>query len=90
MAIGILFEIIFLNLTRMMTPLVSMIGNFVVADESGREEAAESGRKIGCIITQVLYHEQVRLLQKSPNWYKLILKSSLLLLHCVSAFLYKK
>ncbi|CAA3018397.1 probable RNA-binding EIF1AD [Olea europaea subsp. europaea] len=43
-------------------------GNFVVADESGREEAAESGRKVGCIITQVLYHEQVRLLQKSPNW----------------------
>ncbi|CAA3005356.1 probable RNA-binding protein EIF1AD isoform X2 [Olea europaea var. sylvestris] len=43
-------------------------GNFVVADEGGREEAAESGRKVGCIITRVLYHEQVRLLQKCPNW----------------------
>ncbi|KAL2558313.1 Nucleic acid-binding [Forsythia ovata] len=43
-------------------------GSFVVADESGREEAAESGRKVGCMITQVLYHERVRLLQKSPNW----------------------
>ncbi|KAG8380996.1 hypothetical protein BUALT_Bualt06G0074900 [Buddleja alternifolia] len=43
-------------------------GNFVVVDESGREEAVESGRKVGGIVTRVLYHEQVRLLQKSPEW----------------------
>ncbi|KAI3458417.1 hypothetical protein Pfo_015080 [Paulownia fortunei] len=42
-------------------------GNFVVVDESGREGAVESGRKVGGIITQVLYHEQVLLLQKSPE-----------------------
>ncbi|WOG91454.1 hypothetical protein DCAR_0310703 [Daucus carota subsp. sativus] len=43
-------------------------GNFVVVDESGREEAVESGRKVGCIVSQVLYHEQVRALKKSPEW----------------------
>ncbi|XP_042045648.1 probable RNA-binding protein EIF1AD [Salvia splendens] len=43
-------------------------GNFVVVDESGREEAIESGRKVAGILTQVLYHDQVRLLQKSPEW----------------------
>ncbi|XP_073042858.1 uncharacterized protein [Primulina eburnea] len=43
-------------------------GSFIVIDESGREEAAESGRKVGGIVTQVLYHDQVRLLQKSPEW----------------------
>ncbi|KAL0452640.1 UNVERIFIED_CONTAM: hypothetical protein Slati_1242100 [Sesamum latifolium] len=43
-------------------------GNFIVVDESGREEAVESGRKVGGIVTQVLYHDQVRLLQKSPEW----------------------
>ncbi|KAJ8540189.1 hypothetical protein K7X08_026578 [Anisodus acutangulus] len=42
-------------------------GNFVVVDESGREEAVESGRKVGCVVTKVLYYEQVRLLQKSPQ-----------------------
>ncbi|XP_073042832.1 uncharacterized protein [Primulina eburnea] len=42
-------------------------GSFIVIDESGREEAAESGRKVGGIVTQVLYHDQVRLLQKSPE-----------------------
>lgn len=44
------------------------IGNFVVVDETGREEAVESGRKVVGIVTQVLYYEQVRLLQKSPDW----------------------
>ncbi|KAL8126323.1 uncharacterized protein LOC141720825 [Apium graveolens] len=44
------------------------IGNFVVVDESGRLEAVESGRKVGCIVSQVLYHEQVRTLKKSPEW----------------------
>ncbi|KAL1553405.1 putative RNA-binding protein EIF1AD isoform X2 [Salvia divinorum] len=43
-------------------------GNFVVVDESGREEAIESGRKVAGILTQVLYHDQVRLLQKSSEW----------------------
>ncbi|XP_051122737.1 uncharacterized protein LOC127245758 isoform X2 [Andrographis paniculata] len=43
-------------------------GNFVVVDESGREEAVESGRKVAGIVTQVLYHDQVRLLQKSSEW----------------------
>ncbi|XP_019163389.1 PREDICTED: probable RNA-binding protein EIF1AD [Ipomoea nil] len=43
-------------------------GNFVVVDESGREEAIESGRKVGCIVTQVLFYDQVREYQKSPEW----------------------
>ncbi|WMV19955.1 hypothetical protein MTR67_013340 [Solanum verrucosum] len=43
-------------------------GNFVVVDDSGREEATESGRKVGCVVTQVLYYDQVRVLQKSPEW----------------------
>ncbi|CAN4087432.1 unnamed protein product [Withania somnifera] len=43
-------------------------GNFVVVDESGREEAVESGRKVGCVVTKVLYYEQVRVLQKSAEW----------------------
>ncbi|KAG6391806.1 hypothetical protein SASPL_149566 [Salvia splendens] len=50
-------------------------GNFVVVDESGREEAIESGRKVAGILTQVLYHDQVPLLQKSPEWPE-IFKSS--------------
>ena len=44
-------------------------GNYVVVDESGKEKALESGSKVACIVTQVLYHEQVRALQKSPQWY---------------------
>ncbi|KAK6790056.1 hypothetical protein RDI58_013856 [Solanum bulbocastanum] len=43
-------------------------GNFVVVDESGREEAVESGRKVGCVVTKVLYFDQVRVLQKSAEW----------------------
>ncbi|GFP86628.1 probable RNA-binding protein eif1ad [Phtheirospermum japonicum] len=43
-------------------------GNFVVIDESGREEAVESGRKVVGMVTQVLYHDQIRLLQKSSEW----------------------
>lgn len=41
----------------------------MVVDESGRVEAVESGRKVGCIVSQVLYHEQVRALKKSPEWF---------------------
>ncbi|GAB4827716.1 hypothetical protein Ancab_034602 [Ancistrocladus abbreviatus] len=43
-------------------------GSFVVVDESGREKALESGNKVACIVSQVLFFEQVRLLQKSPDW----------------------
>ncbi|GMH15450.1 hypothetical protein Nepgr_017291 [Nepenthes gracilis] len=43
-------------------------GSFVVVDESGREEALESGSKVACIVSQVLFFEQVRQLQKSPEW----------------------
>lgn len=39
-----------------------------MVDESGREEAMESGRKVGCIVTQVLFYDQVREYQKSPEW----------------------
>lgn len=40
----------------------------MVVDDSGREEAVESGRKVACVVLQVLFHEQVRVLQKSPEW----------------------
>ncbi|KAA8533881.1 hypothetical protein F0562_031398 [Nyssa sinensis] len=43
-------------------------GSFVVVDESGRDEALESGRKVACIVSQVLFYDQVRVLQKSPEW----------------------
>ncbi|GAA0153368.1 translation initiation factor [Lithospermum erythrorhizon] len=43
-------------------------GNFVVVDESGREESVENGRKVGCMVTQVLYHAQLQALQKSSDW----------------------
>ncbi|XP_057489149.1 uncharacterized protein LOC130775074 [Actinidia eriantha] len=52
-------------------------GSFVVVDESGREEAIESGRKVACIVSQVLFREQVCVLQKSPQWPE-IFKSSIL------------
>ncbi|KAK2972884.1 hypothetical protein RJ640_030001 [Escallonia rubra] len=44
------------------------LGNFVVVDENGRDEAAESGRKVGCIVSQILFYEQVCVLQKSSEW----------------------
>ncbi|XP_047334448.1 probable RNA-binding protein EIF1AD [Impatiens glandulifera] len=44
------------------------IGNFVVVDESGREEAIESGGKVSCVVSQVLFHEQVRNLKNAPAW----------------------
>ncbi|KAJ8641783.1 hypothetical protein MRB53_018477 [Persea americana] len=43
-------------------------GSFVVVDESGKDEAIESGSKIGCMVVRVLFREQVRALQKSPEW----------------------
>ncbi|CAN1852440.1 Probable RNA-binding protein EIF1AD [Linum perenne] len=41
-------------------------GSFVIVDESGK--AIESGSKVTCIVSQVLFHDQVRKLQKSPEW----------------------
>ncbi|XP_050237878.1 uncharacterized protein LOC126687371 [Mercurialis annua] len=43
-------------------------GSFVVVDESGKEKALESGSKVACIVSRVLFYDQVRLLQKSPQW----------------------
>ncbi|RWV98868.1 hypothetical protein GW17_00038254 [Ensete ventricosum] len=43
-------------------------GSFVVVDESGREKALESGSKIACMVSQVLFHDQVRALEKSLDW----------------------
>jgi probable RNA-binding protein EIF1AD len=40
----------------------------VVVDASGRDEALESGSKIGCVVSRVLFHEQVRALEKSGEW----------------------
>ncbi|MBA0813444.1 hypothetical protein Gohar_027292 [Gossypium harknessii] len=50
-------------------------GSFVVVDESGKEKALESGCKVACIVSQVLFYDQVRALQKSPEW-PAIFKSS--------------
>lgn len=43
-------------------------GSFVVVDGSNREDALESGSKVACIVSQVLFHDKVRRLQKSPEW----------------------
>ncbi|CAM0909145.1 unnamed protein product [Alopecurus aequalis] len=43
-------------------------GNFVVVDASGRDEALESGSKIGCVVSRVLFHDQVRALKKCGKW----------------------
>ncbi|RDX82566.1 putative RNA-binding protein EIF1AD [Mucuna pruriens] len=43
-------------------------GSFVVVDESGKEKALESGSKVACLVSQVLFFEQVRELQKSAEW----------------------
>ncbi|KAJ3680957.1 hypothetical protein LUZ60_015446 [Juncus effusus] len=43
-------------------------GNYVVVDASGMDKALESGSKIACVISQVLFHEQVKTLEKSPDW----------------------
>lgn len=39
-----------------------------MVDESGREKATESGSKVSCIVSQVLFYEQVHVLQKSKEW----------------------
>ncbi|CAM0870932.1 unnamed protein product [Alopecurus aequalis] len=43
-------------------------GNYVVVDASGRDEALESGSKIGCVVSRVLFHDQVRALEKLGEW----------------------
>ena len=43
-------------------------GSFVVVDASGKEKVLESGSKVGCIVSQVLFYEQVRVLKKSSEW----------------------
>uniref|UniRef100_A0A0D9VNL8 S1-like domain-containing protein n=1 Tax=Leersia perrieri TaxID=77586 RepID=A0A0D9VNL8_9ORYZ len=43
-------------------------GNFVVVDASGRDQALESGSKIACVVSQVLFHDQVRVMEKSEEW----------------------
>ncbi|KAG6718848.1 hypothetical protein I3842_04G174100 [Carya illinoinensis] len=43
-------------------------GSFVVVDICGKEKALESGSKVACLVSQVLFYEQVRPLQKSPEW----------------------
>ena len=40
----------------------------MVVDASGRDEALESGRKIGCVASRVLFHDQVHALEKSGEW----------------------
>ncbi|GAB2301080.1 hypothetical protein Dimus_035114 [Dionaea muscipula] len=44
------------------------IGSFVVVDGSGRLEAMESGHKVACIVSRVLFFEQVRKLKKCADW----------------------
>ncbi|XP_062217051.1 uncharacterized protein LOC133917094 [Phragmites australis] len=43
-------------------------GSFVVVDASGRDQALESGSKIACVLSQVLFHDQLRALEKSGEW----------------------
>ncbi|MBA0571013.1 hypothetical protein Golob_004609 [Gossypium lobatum] len=52
-------------------------GSFVVVDESGKEKALESGCKVACIVSQVLFYDQVRALQKSPEWPEIFKSSNL-------------
>ncbi|CAL9029016.1 unnamed protein product [Prunus brigantina] len=33
-----------------------------------KEKVVESGSKVACIVSQVLFYEQVRALKKSPEW----------------------
>ncbi|KMT10700.1 hypothetical protein BVRB_5g118090 isoform B [Beta vulgaris subsp. vulgaris] len=53
-------------------------GSFVVVDGSNREDALESGSKVACIVSQVLFHDKVRRLQKSPEWFPMTLCNLLL------------
>ncbi|XP_078428714.1 uncharacterized protein LOC144700968 [Wolffia australiana] len=55
-------------------------GSFVVVDGNARKEALDSGSKVACLVSQVLFHDQVRVLRKSSHWpeaFKGILESNL-------------
>ncbi|KAK9913879.1 hypothetical protein M0R45_037683 [Rubus argutus] len=43
-------------------------GSFVVVDASEKDKVLESGGKVACIVSQVLFFDQVRALRKSPEW----------------------
>ena len=57
-AVALIYQPCFLNVA----------GSFVVVDESGKEKALESGSKVACLVSQVLFSKQVRELEKSPEW----------------------
>lgn len=40
-----------------------------MVDESGKEKALKDGSKVACIVSQVLFYEQVRALQKTSEWF---------------------
>ena len=44
-------------------------GSYVVVDGSARKEALDSGNKVACLVSQVLFHDQVQVLRRSPDWY---------------------
>lgn len=39
-----------------------------MVDASEKDKVIESGGKVACIVSQVLFFEQVRALRKSPEW----------------------
>ncbi|KAJ4777515.1 hypothetical protein LUZ62_061772 [Rhynchospora pubera] len=41
---------------------------WIKIDASGRDQALESGSKVACVVSQVLFRDQVRSLEKSPEW----------------------
>ncbi|KAK3206903.1 hypothetical protein Dsin_020949 [Dipteronia sinensis] len=43
-------------------------GSFIVVDKSGKEKALKDGSEVACIVTKVLFYEQVRVLQMSSEW----------------------
>ncbi|KAJ4872989.1 hypothetical protein Rs2_26170 [Raphanus sativus] len=43
-------------------------GSFVVIDHTGKQKAQEAGCKVTSIVCKVLFFDQIRLLQNSPEW----------------------
>ncbi|KAJ4751941.1 hypothetical protein LUZ62_046345 [Rhynchospora pubera] len=52
-------------------------GSYLVVDASGRDQALESGSKVACVVSQVLFHDQVRALEKSSEWPSVFKNSSM-------------
>ncbi|KAF3327347.1 putative RNA-binding protein EIF1AD [Carex littledalei] len=52
-------------------------GSYLVVDASGRDEALESGSKVACVVSQVLFHDQIHALEKSPEWPAVFKNSSM-------------